>query len=243
MKKGIYLSLLAVTALFFSCKDDSGKFEQQLFTNTEISKALIQCMDSAISRTLNTLCVVDTLNETYGFSHYDEQSYRIELPAAAKNIVDTLSLEQYGYRETIDTLILDINRAAEQCGNRIKQFWNQALKEITFPNPNLVLRGGNNAITNFVKENKYREFRSELESILLGQFNALRIITRWNELQVIYFDKPETTFSPVDIFIPAVQQMIDGIFRKMALEEEAIRLNPELRGPDTELLHRVFETL
>jgi len=235
MKKRIYLSLLALSAIFFSCKDDTGKFEQQLFTNDEISHALIQCMDSAIMRTLNTLCVVD------GFYRYDSASYRINLPAAAKNVVDTL--KQHGYGETVDTLILDINRAAEQCGNEIKRFWNQALKEITFSNPNLILRGENNAATNLVREAKYREFSNALESsILLEKFNEKQIVTRWNDLQVTYFDLKEI-FISIDIFIPAVQQLMDRFFRKMALEEEAIRRDSELRGPTNGLLYRVFETL
>jgi len=241
MKKRIYLSLLAVIAVFFSCKDDSGKFEEQLFTNDQISHALIQCIDSTIIKTLNTLCVVDTINEKYGYYHYDEESYRLNLPTAANNVVDTLI--QYGYGEAIDTLILDINRAAERCGNRIKQFWNEIIKEITFPNPNLILRGNNNAITNFVKETRQNAFRNVLvSSILVEQFNASHIVPRWNELQRTYFEITGT-YSSIDILVPVVQQMMDGFFRKMALEEEAIRLNPELRGPVNGWLYRVFEVL
>jgi len=240
MKKHIYLSLLAIIVIFFSCKDNS-EFEEQLFTNDEITLALRNCINLTIDTTLNVLCVVDSVNGTHGFYYFDNGTYRIELPAAAKNVVDTL--EKYDYSDTISALIFDMNRAAEKCGNTIKQFWNPIVKEMVFPNPNLILRGGNNAITNYVKETKQWEFVSALVSfILIENFNEFNIITRWNELQEVYYDKTENYVS-IDILTPAAQQMANGFFRRMALAEEDIRKYPELRGPANGLLYLVFATL
>ncbi|MCL2435048.1 MAG: DUF4197 domain-containing protein [Lentimicrobiaceae bacterium] len=240
MKKHIYLSLLAMIAIFFSCIDNS-EFEEQLFTHDETSTALRDCINLTIDTTLNLLCVVDTINEMYGFYHFENGAYRIELPTAAKAIVDTL--EKYDYGETISALIFDMNRAAELCGNNIKRFWDPVVKEMTFPNPNLVLRGGNNAITNYVKETRQWAFNSALvSSILIEKFNDLNIITKWNELQEIYHEKTGI-YSSIDILTPATQQMTSSFFKRMALAEEEIRKNPELRGPTNGLLYKVFATL
>ena len=240
MKKHIYLSLLAIIVIFFSCKDNS-EFEEQLFTNDEITLALRNCINLTIDTTLNVLCVVDSVNGTHGFYYFDNGTYRIELPAAAKNVVDTL--EKYDYKYDILVLIADMNKAAALCGNSIKQFWNPVVKEMFFPNPNFVLRGEKNAITNFVKETKQHEFLSALaSSILREQFNDLNIITRWNALQEIYYDITED-YASIDILTPAAQQMSNGFFRKMTLAEEAIRTYPELRGPANGLLYLVFATL
>jgi len=243
MKKHIYLSLLAIIAIFFSCKDNS-EFEEQLFTNEEISTALRDCINLTIDTTLNVLCVVDTINEKYGFYHFENGAYRIELPAAAKAMVDTLkAIPDMHYSDTISALIFDMNRAAEKCGNRLKQFWNPIVKEMIFPNPTLILRGGDNAITNHVRETRQWELHAALvSSILIEHFNDLNIITRWNNLQEIYFDETGI-FSSIDILTPAAQQMANGLFKRMALAEEDIRKNPELQGPSNGLLHRVFATL
>jgi len=242
MKKHIYLSLLATIVIFFSCEDNS-KFVEQIFTNDEITMALRESIHATIDTTLKALCVVDTINKKHGFYHYDNETYRIELPAAAKAIAKAIVDTLENYSDTISALIFDINRAAELCGNSIKQFWNPVVKEMTFHNPNLVLRGGKNSITNFVKETKQHEFLSALaSSILREQFNDLNIITRWNALQEIYYDITEN-YASIDILTPAAQQMSNGFFRKMTLAEEAIRTYPELRGPTDGLLYKVFGNL
>jgi len=242
MKKRIYLILLSIVAIFFSCKDDSGQFEEQLFTNAQITNALQECIRATSDTTLMVLCIVDTLHETFGYYYYDSKAYRIGLPAAAKQVIDTLSA--YGFSGTIDTLVFNINRAAEQCGNKIKSlFFTPLAKDIAFPNPYQTLHGKSSAITDFVKEIKQNEFLTLLKaSVLLEQFNALEVIPSWNILQEEYYKITEKYVS-IDILSPAVEQMVDGFFKNMALEEEAVRNNSNRRGDKNGWLFRVFATL
>jgi len=238
MKKCTSLLLLAVSLFFCSCEDKSGDFVKQLFTDNEISVAITQCIDSTMVRTLNVLCIT---GDKLGFYYYTDSAYRIQLPPETNSMVDSLKI--YGYEADIDTLILDMNRAAEQCGDNIKRFWNPIVSAITFPNPNLLLRSGNSAITDFVKATRQTEFADALSSyILIEQFNARNVIARWDQLQKIYFEETGE-YSSKSILTPVVQQMTNGFFRKMALEEEALRKNPALRGPSTGLLYKVFENL
>jgi len=237
MKKCTSLLLLAVTLFFCSCEDNSN-YVKQLFTDTQISGAITQCIDSTIVRTLNVLCIT---GDEFGFYYYADSAYRIQLPPETNSMVDSLKI--YGYEADIDTLILDMNRAAEQCGDNIKRFWNPIVSAFTFPNPNLLIRGGNSAITEFVKTTRQTDFANALSSsILIEQFNTLNVIARWDDLQKRYFEETGE-YSSISILIPAVQQLSDGFFRKMALEEEALRKEPALRGPTTGLLYKVFENL
>jgi hypothetical protein len=246
MKKRIYLILLFVTAIFFSCKDNK-EFVEQLFTNNQISIALKQCIDSAALHTCNALCVVAVDS---GYSHFEKGTYRLELPAAAKKVLDTLLAhascenDSLSINTRINSLIDSINRAAEQCGNDlIRQFWKPTTDSIVFPNPNAILHGGDHAITDFVKQTKQTEFISALEnSILKEQFNELQIITAWDDLQKEYFTITGI-YSSVDILAPTAQQMAAGFFRKMALEEAAIRKDPKLQGNPNGWLYKVFATL
>jgi hypothetical protein len=256
MKKRIYLILLSVTVIFFSCKDNSD-FKEQLFTTSETSIALRHCLDSVVYYTCDTLCVVDTVNHEIGFFYHDKLSYRIELPAAANNVVDTLL--QYSSGNPTDSsmiinaknsLIYYINRAAEQCGKDkdnnimiIHQFWKPTSDSMKFSNPYAILRGGDSALTNFVKQKYQAEFIEVLvESMLYKQFNDLHIITNWNALQKDYFDKTGIYIS-IDILNPAAQQMAAGFFRKMGIIEKTIRKDPARWGSPNGLFYRVFDEL
>jgi len=240
MKKRIYLLLLSVVAIFSSCRDNSGDFVEQLFTDAQISTALRECLRLASDSTLRTLCVVDTLTPKEGFYLFDTLKYRIELPAAAQQITDTLST--YGLGEVIDSLIFDINKAAELCGTKLKKETDTTIKNLQFPDPKLILHGRKNAATNFFREKHKDDFISSLiNNVLIEQFNKLQIIARWNELQENYFQLTGK-YASIDILTPAAQQMASGYFKLMALVEEAIRNKPELRGKSDGLLNKVFET-
>jgi hypothetical protein len=242
MKKRIYLILLSVVVIFFSCRDESGKFEKQLFTDEQISSALKECIRATSDSTLNALCIVDTLNEKQGYYYYDSKAYRIELPTAAKQVIDTLTA--YGFGDALDSLIFNINRAAEQCGNKIKSdFLEPLIKNIIFPNPNQTLHGGNSAITDYVKATKQTDFVNMLKTYTLNeQFKALNLFNTWNMLLDEY-RKITGTFTSIDILAPSVQQMVDGFFKEMALWEKKVRDNPELGGDKKGWLYQVFITL
>ena len=237
MKKRIYLILLSVPVFFFSCKDNT-KFTEQLFTNQEITSALRLCKDSAVFYTCNALCL-DTAKPGLGYYYFDANSYRITLPPAAKSVMDTLA--KHGFDVRLDSLV---NRAAERCGNEmVRQFWKAHCDSIVFPNPHATLHGGKSPVTDFVKQTKQTEFISVLvNSVLIEQFKELQVITTWDSLQKAYFNITGI-YAPIDILNPAAQQMVTGFFRKMAIEEYAIRTDPSRQGSPKGTMRRVFATL
>ena len=242
MKKRIYFLLLSVVFIFSSCKK-SDEFVEQLFTDSQISSALKQCADTAIVKTCNALCVVDTTQKTLGYYYFGSESYRIELPADMKQIVDTLVA--HGHQSQVDSLILILNRAAEQCGDKIIQFLTANINNLTFPKPNLVLHGGDNAITEYIKINKQSEFVAALvSSILSEQFTALNVKAAWFQLQEKYFAITGSySPTPLGIITPVAEQMAASFFKKMALEEEAIRKDKTRQGSPNGILYKVFSTL
>ena len=240
MKKRIYLLLLSVIAIFSACKEDSDEFVEQLFTDSQISAALNQCADTAATKTCSTLCFVDTSGEKkLGYYNFDSKSYRIDL---VNHIVDTLVA--HGYQDKVDSLIFILNRAAELCGDKITQFWTPIIKNTTYPKPNLVLHGGNSAITEYFKTTKKSEFVATLVAYLPVQFTALNVDSTWTQLQNKYIEITGSySPTPFGIITPTAEQMVAGFFKKMAIEEAAIRANPALQGNPNGLLHRVFSTL
>ena len=240
MEKRIYLLLLSVVFIFSACRDKSDEFVEQLFTDSQITAALNQCADSAVMKTCNALCIVDTAGEEIlGYYFFDSKSYRIDL---VNQIVDTLVAN--GYQDQVDSLIFILNRAAEQCGEKISQFWASTIKNMTYPKPNLVLHGGNNAITEYLKTAKQSEFVATLVAYLPVQFTALNVDSTWSQLQYKYFEiTGNYSPAPFGIITPTVEQMVTGFFKKMAIEEAAIRTTSALQGNPNGLLYRVFSTL
>jgi len=240
MEKRIYLLLLSVVFIFSACRDKSDEFVEQLFTDSQITTALNQCADSAVMKTCNALCIVDTTGEEkFGYYYFDSKSYRIDI---VNHIVDTLVA--YGYQDQVDSLIFMLNRAAEQCGDKIAQFWASTIKNTTYPKPNLVLHGGNNAITEYLKTTKRSDFVATLVAYLPVQFTALNVDSTWSQLQYQYFEiTGNYSPAPFGIITPTVEQMVTGFFKKMAIEEAAIRTTPALQGNPNGLLYRVFSTL
>jgi len=240
MKKRIYLILLSLTVIFFSCQEEKSKFEEQLFTIAEMKTAIRQCITAASDSTLNALCVVDTLTHKHGYYYYSDSTYRIALP---KQMKDTL--KKHGFEEDINSLIVDMNRAAEQCGNSIKRAFLTPLDTmLTFSNPYALIHNTNSAaITAYVKENKQMNFFTVLSSsILLEQFKNLNVHAKWNRLQEAYRDITGEQHT-IDIVNYAALQMMNGFFKEMGLAEKAIRENSSLRGNKNSMLYRVFATL
>jgi hypothetical protein len=246
MKKPIYLLLLAVTAFFFSCKDKTNEFGEQLFTNSQISSALKECILITVSTTAKTLCVVDSADHQYGYYWYEDSTYRLVLPSAIKDTLiahDQDTLIVHNFERQLNALIYNMNKAAEQCGDKIINFWKPVVQAIVFPNPNQLLHGENKAITNYVKETKQTAFISELvTSTLKEQFDALDVSAAWNELQIEY-NTITGNYSSFDLLASCAQQMSDGYFKMMGITEEAIRKDPSLRGSPSGLLYQVFATL
>jgi len=232
MKKRIYLLLLSVPVIFFSCKDKANEYAEQLFTNNEISIALRVCIDSAAFYTINAF-----YDEKLGYSHSDS-TYRLKLP---KNVADTLI--EHGFELRVAAMIDSLNNAAGRCGNNLfRDFWKPLSDSIKFPVPNAILRGGNNAITNFVKQNYQTEFISFLTNNLLAEQLNKFVVNEWNNLQNEY-RIITGTYSSIDILSLTAQQMVADFFKKMAEEEKIIREDPSRRGNSNGLFYNVFAIL
>jgi hypothetical protein len=236
--------MLSIAVVFFSCRDDSGDFEEQIFTNDQITLALRDCIKVTSDTTINVLCIVDTLEKNIGYYYYSDSIYRIELSAAAKQVIDTLRAYEFeNIDEIIDSLTFNINRGAEQCGKAITDFWEPIIKNFSFPNPNKTLHGNSTAITDYVKATQQSELINLMKNYTLKEnLTKLGVFTTWTMLLEEYYEITGSLLT-IDILDYSVQQMVNGFFKEMALWEEKVRENPELRGKEDGWLYKVFATL
>ena len=236
--------MLSIAVVFFSCRDDSGNFEEQIFTNDQITFALRDCIKVTSDSTINVLCIVDTLEKNIGYYYYSDSIYRIELSAAAQQVIDTLKAHEFeNIAEIVDSLIFNINKGAEQCGKAITDFWEPIIKSFAFPNPNKTLHGSTTAITDYVKVIQQSELINLMKNYTLKEnLTKLGVFTTWTMLLEEYQNITGTLLT-IDILDYSVQQMVDGFFKEMALWEKEVREKPELRGDEKGWLYKVFATL
>ncbi len=211
-------------------------------TEQEVVNGLKQALtigaDSAASR----------LAKTDGY--YRDQLVRIMLPPEAEIITENLSYLPGG-EKMIEDLILRINRAAENAAREAGPVFATAVRNMTVRDGFEILRGENDAATKYLRSQTYDQLfnlyqpkiKNSTEKPFVGNVSAAET---WNRLTGEWNSVANSTvgrlagLKPVDTELDRylTEQALNGLFIKLAEEEEKIRTVPAARV--TDLLKRVF---
>lgn len=175
------------------------------------------------------------LNKTNGF--FGNQLIKILMPPEAKNIESTL--RSFGFNKQCDNLVMSLNRAAEDAAGKAVPIFINAITSMNINDGLSILRGGNNAATEFLKRNTTaalsQAFRPVIENSL-GKVGATRY---WADIFTIYNKLPITRNKVnTDLTGYVTERALNGLFQTVAQEETNIRQNPGARVSD--LLRKVF---
>ena len=175
------------------------------------------------------------LNKTDGF--FGSEIYKVLLPPDAVKIENTL--RKIGMGSEVDKAILAINRGAEDAVGYAKPIFLDAIKGMTLTDALNILKGGNNAATEYFKQKtaaKLVEAFTPSVKVSLEKTSATKyygdIVTTYNKLP--------TTFKKInpDLTSFVVGKAVDALFDQVGKEEANIRANPVART--TDLLKKVF---
>ena len=201
---------------------------QGALTTLEIDAGLREAL------TIGTNRVAGQLGRTDGF--FGDTRIRIPLPGALGDLQRQLS--GVGLSGPLDDLQLRLNRAAEAAVPAGRDLIIEAVRSITLDDAIGLLRGGDTAATEFLRNKTETKiaaaFRPYLETSLsqVGAFAALDQATAQYGLTGL------GTSLRTSLVDHGVQYGLDGVFNYLADEERAIRRDPVKRT--TELLRRVF---
>jgi len=211
-------------------------------TNAEIigglKDALLVGTDSSVTR----LSAID--------GYLKDQAVKILLPPEAKTITDHLS-KLPGGSKLVDDVIIRINRAAEDAAKGAKPIFVNSVREMTFTDGMQILKGPNNAATQYFKEKTYQQlsdlYRPKIrESLNKNLIAGISTQQSWNELTTSWNKIAGSpigqiaSLKKVDIKLEdyLLQQALNGMFLKIEERENDIRTNANARV--TALLKRVF---
>ncbi len=241
-----FLLFVLLTALLTGCDQLSEIFKgidgQRPLTEAEVIRGLRQALTIGADSAATRLAVRD--------GYYLDNAVRINLPPEASVITENLSYIPGG-SALVEDVVLRINRAAEDAAREAAPIFARAVSQMTIQDGFAILRGDDDAATQYLKNNTYTalyqlyqpKIRASAETPIVGNISTIdawnTLTGRWNTVAnsaVGRLGGLETVDVELDAYL--TERALDGLFLKLAEQEQKIRHDPVARV--TDLLRRVF---
>ncbi len=198
-------------------------------SNAEIVSGLKEALN------IGTKNAAGKLNRTNGF--FANQLIKILLPQEVKNIETTL--RSFGFNSLCDKLILSLNRAAEDASGKAVPIFINAITSMSITDGINILRGGNNAATEFLKRTTTTALTNAFRPVIENSLGKVNATTYWNQVFSTYNKLPISQKKVnTDLTGYVTEKALNGLFVTVAEEEANIRKNPAAQV--TSLLQKVF---
>ena len=245
MKKIIVLSILALG--FSSIKAQGLKgLIKKVSQDSSLSKVIAQVPSS--SNGLSNADIIDGLKEalTVGTNNgtnklslvdgfFKNAALKILMPVEAQKVEK--KLRDIGFGKQVDNAILSMNRAAEDAAKSAAPIFINAIKGMSIQDGLSILRGGDFAATNFLKEKTLAQLTEAFRPVIEQSLQKVNATKYWNTLFSTYntFSKEKVN---TDLTAYVTEKATTGIFHQVGLEEQKIRKDPVART--TDVLKKVF---
>lgn len=173
------------------------------------------------------------LSAVNGF--FTNNMVKILMPPEAKKVESTL--RDVGMGAVVDKAVLSMNRAAEDASKYVGNIFINAITKMTIQDAFGILKGGDFAATNFLKEKTTQELTASFKPVIAKSLENTDATKYWKDVFSVYnrfSNQPVNT----DLTAYVTQKALDGLFYHIGLEEQKIRTNPAARV--TEILKKVF---
>jgi hypothetical protein len=202
--------------------------------NTEIIDGLKEALIKGTEKSVSLASVED------GF--YKNPKLRIPFPEDAQKVKETAI--ELGFSPQVDKFEETLNRAAEKAAKKATAIFVQAIRGMTVQDGSNILRGANNAATNYLKTKTTAQLTLEFAPIVDQAIDEVELTKYWEPLvkkhnTATMFTGGEKINTDLKAYI--TERTIQGLFVHVEEEEKLIRKDPAARV--TELLKKVFGSL
>lgn len=200
-------------------------------SNEEVVAGLKQALQVGADRTVSKASAAD------GF--WSDARIRIPFPAEAIKVKTTLT--DLGMSKPIEDFEKTLNKAAETAAKEAVPVFVDAITSMTIADGFNLLRGGENAATNFLREKTSSALRARFMPIVERATSQVALTNQWQPLANAYNATTILTGGKAvdpDLNGYVTTKAMDGLFVLLAEEEKRIRQDPLART--TDLLRRVF---
>ena len=239
MKKIIVL--LLSLAMFYSCDIlldtldtidlDTGTSSTQALTQSQVAMGLKDALEVGIKN------AVDVVGVTNGY--YKNSEISIPFPEEAIRVKEVC--ESVGLHNQIEQFEEKLNRAAEEAAKGSKDIFFQAIKEMSISDAISILKGNDDAATNYLKQTTTTKLYAKFYPIVVEATDKIMLAQYWTPLVNKYNLVTKISGGePVDTDLNAyvTNKALDGLFIMVAKEEKKIRIDPIARVSD--ILIKIF---
>lgn len=200
-------------------------------TNDEVIKGLKEALSQGIKKGASQASSLD------GFLKND--IIRLPFPSDAQKVKEKAI--QLGLENKVEKFEEVLNRSAEEAAKEAAPIFLSAIKNMSVQDGFSILKGGDNAATNYLKENTSEKLYNAFFPKVEAAINSVNLTSYWNPLAKSY---NKTTFisgnEPIntDLKKYVTDRAISGLFTLIENEEKKIRKDPIARASD--ILKKVF---
>lgn len=194
----------------------------------QIGNALKDALVQGTSKSSDKLSAVD------GF--FGDTAVKIFFPPQAEKVERTL--REIGLGKLCDDVILSLNRAAEDAAKQAKPIFVSAIKKMSFDDVKAILTGPQDAATQYFKKTTSDQLTTTFNPIVKASLDKVGATKYYSQVADEYNKIPFVRKVDPNIDAYVTQKAIDGLFKKIALEELNIRKN--LTARTTPVLKKVF---
>jgi hypothetical protein len=133
---------------------------------------------------------------------------------------------------------MTLNRAAEEAAKSAAPIFLNAIKGITITDGFSILKGSDNAATQYLQGKTVEELKVKFNPIVKTAINKVQLTKYWAPIITSYNKIPMVQKQNPDLTAYVTDRAIQGLFKLIAEQELKIRKDPAARI--SELLKKVF---
>jgi hypothetical protein len=173
--------------------------------------------------------------------YYKNQSIFIPFPPEAVKVKN--AAEKVGMSSKVEEFVMTMNRAAEEAAKEAVNVFINAVKNMTVSDGLKILKGSDNAATEYLKSTTSAELRQKFMPIVKSATQKVQVTKYWEPLinnynKATLLTGGEKVNPDLDAYI--TDKALEGLFKLIAQEEAKIRKDPIARVSD--ILKKVFSS-
>ncbi len=171
--------------------------------------------------------------------YYKNPKLFIPFPPEAKEVKSRV--DAIGMKSQTDKFVMTLNRAAEEAAKNAAPVFIAAVKGMSIGDGFTILKGADNAATQYLKDNTSAELIQKFTPIVKAAIDKVEVTKYWKPIITKYNKIPMVQKQNPDLTAYVTQKAMVGLFMLIAEEELKIRKDPAARV--TDILKNVFGSI
>ncbi|MCA9396036.1 MAG: DUF4197 domain-containing protein [Candidatus Omnitrophica bacterium] len=207
----------------------SDKVQNTSINDTVLASGLRETLRVGIDSTITQLSRED------GF--FSDEKIKITLPGWMQKTESIL--RKVGLGDSLDSLILKMNRSAEAATPHARDIFIDAIMDLSIADARSIYGGGETGVTDYFEKKTRDELKEKFMPVIGDSMRSYKVYETYSSIlerakKMPFLNK----LNPPTIESFVSDKTLDGIYYTLGREEAAIRTNPERRV--TQLLQQTF---